>query len=258
MVKENDYWRENFRRSLLIWTQHQTVSVLILAVFIVVAAATGVGLAIFISPSIGVVVGLLLGSWYLLLLFLVTPRRMWIEQARTIEDRDEQIRILTEPRLVVTNGSGVGDRGHHWIRLRVTNPTSGPIPGCYGKLRKYRVLDGAAPQGLPDDGQAYPWSSRGGDWEHSRTIPAMSSDYLDIARSTAVGEQFVNTYLKSVDPAALRLTYQWPLNPGRYEAEFEIGSTEVAMAPTLVYLDMLLNVGNQWARTMVGFEPAPE
>ena len=164
------------------------------------------------------------------------------------QQRLEQAQTLK--RLDVSDATSVGDRGHMWVRLCVSNTNLEPIDECYCTLLGYRCISGDDDSPLPTRGQAFPWSSRGGQFGYTRTIGPIDFAYLDIARSLSLGAAFDIVRVLEVDNE-LRQVFELSMRGTEYEAYFQIGSRRQSILPTIVKANMILNHEEDWAKTIV-------
>lgn len=203
----------------------------------------------FIGGLLGLL--LLLGITYVVHLVLA-PIRQRNEAIKSVIARDQEIRRLTEQRLLVSLPEPRYDYlGDQWIRLRVENPTAIPIPECYGKLVSYRLAswesrkDGklleevqVSPEAgtrtarqsgeLPPQRHMFPWSPIGLP-EITITIPGHNSpEFLYIAMK----RQNEGCFYTPTDMGPKYSNY----GMGNFELEAEIGSNSEPFKPTRVKL----------------------
>lgn len=141
----------------------------------ILASLSAVGIyKIFTEFNLVSYIGFGLLAWFIWLLLVVTPMRMWKENTDIISR-------LTTRRLIVESAEIYDDgMGCHWLRLRVENPTALPIKDCYGKLIDRRLITFPVTGGmgerlrqlvspevgrrsmenqvLPPEGHRFPWS----------------------------------------------------------------------------------------------------
>lgn len=206
------------------------MSVLLVALaLLVLAVFSGQGLAA-LSGLPGVTASLIaLGFWFLLLVLLITPMRMW-------KDKTDRITELTTRllRVYATPPSHDEDRGEAWLNLRVFNTSHLTIHRCYGKLVGYEVLESSKPiKQLPGPEFRLPWSywtSGSANWVD---IGGESSDFLDIAVSPGNESEYYYTPLKP-DPDMIKPQLTSLLPVGEYDAFIQIGSESEDFESTFV------------------------
>lgn len=125
------YLRENLKRSLLDWEGSQAIERLIL-VIISLGAALGI-LRLGFIDSIALVLGLAFFVWLMMLIFVITPARMW----NAIRKEKEELQQRLEPKLAIVSGTGhpffqrwrggafVVDMMHQTFRVCVKNISDG-------------------------------------------------------------------------------------------------------------------------------------
>lgn len=183
-------------------------------------------------------IGIGLGLWFFLLVFMVTPTRMAIEK----------VKLTTKRLRVVRVENYETGKGPSWLRLVIENPTGVPINNCYGKLcgRKMiatnlienddemarlpisRERGGKSSRNmeLPPEGQKFPWSPESGG-DRIRTISGYKSpEYLYFAAKLENSGAFGFPSYSGVDWT------NWAL--GDFELEIEVGSESDDFRPTKV------------------------
>jgi len=146
-----------------------------------------------------------------------------------------------QPRLVKDTNAPTGEC---WWNLKVHNPNSQPVNGCYGKIRGYRIVSGRLGGAmLPRLGSKLSWRVEPFSTPRvSITIGGHSDDYLDVAMSKADAEGFftpepappVHGGGKLFVQQPIALSY--PLPKGQYELEIEVGSETETLSSTTVTL----------------------
>ncbi len=235
------YLIEDLRRSFGLWEKHEAMSILLGLFFSAVLAALSAFGIYRLSEGFTLVsyIGFGLLAWFLWLLLVVTPMRMWKENTDTISR-------LTTRRLVVEDAEIYDDgMGCHWLRLRVENPTALPIKDCYGKLIDRRLITfPTTVQGqtfrqlvdpqvggrsrdkglLPPEGTRFPWTPT----QLPETITTISGfgskEFLYIVAKRKDLVQFGF-------PTDMGIKYDnWSL--GEFQLVVEIGSEVEAFQPT--------------------------
>ena len=118
--------------------------------------------------------------------------------------------------------------GQVWWNVAVSNPNDSPVTRCYGKIVEYRILRlENTLQGrpvVPRRGTLLPWrAAPEGERRSEADIGGESTDYLDLAYFEPGWPAYLTPQL-SHPREKQPLTGRYPLPPGAYEAEIEIGS----------------------------------
>lgn len=176
----------------------------------------GVALLLFLLDR----AGLELPMWLLVVGFVIAV----VLILNALRPRRGKGRRPLEPLLERDDNSPKNER---WWNIEVSNPNSAPMQQCYGKVRNYRVLRSSGHGGrplLPKRGTKLPWrASPLGRRRLSADIAGGSKDYLDLAFCRE-NEQVYYTPQLTPNHAAQPLIGLFPLPPGEYEAEIEIGA----------------------------------
>jgi len=203
-------------------------------------------------PALGAAIGAVVGfSMIYLVMLLVAPYKQRNEARGMVTRCRQDMKRLTEKRLSISLPESRYDYlDNQWIRLQVQNPTTIPIPECYGKLISYRLAshevkeDGivkevaVSPEAgsrtsaqfgeLPLQRHMFPWSPIDLP-EISVTIPGHNGyEFLYIAAKRK-GQTCFYT------PTDMGLKYP-NHDLGNFEVQFEIGSSSEAFKPTRVKL----------------------
>lgn len=227
--------KEDVSRSFRLWERGQAVIALITAG--VAAFFTLVIRSQLPGFSAGPFIGIGLGLWFFLLVFVFTPGRMAMEKVE-----------ITAKRLRVVGSENYdGGSGYNWLRLKVENPTGVPMPNCYGKLceRKMVATDliidgqearvsisperggqGSEAARLPAEGHKFPWSPESGA-DTTITIAGFNSrEYLYYAVKHKRGGGFWFPPETGIEYGNFSL--------GDFELEIEVGSGSETFKPTRV------------------------
>lgn len=112
----------------------------------------------------------ILGGWFVFLIFVVSPYRLWVEDRKIISGFEEAGRpkiIVSDP-LQITEPKGVPlDRvaNHRTWQLRITNNSASPIKNCYVKMKSLR------------NGQGYESANNGMRFKLSTDRPALMTHF---------------------------------------------------------------------------------
>jgi hypothetical protein len=165
-----------------------------------------------------------------LLLLFVAPYKVWKNDNNKLMD-------LITPRLEVEVESPEVEilpdgEVAYWWHLIVRNPTGTKISGCYCKLVSCRSQTKLNVE-MPKRGIRYPWSTLGGS-SLSRTtcnIGSSSFDVVDIAVCQPDEPNSFYTPILGIDQYKRYLKF--PLPPGTYWLDIEVGSDDLDFQPTL-------------------------
>lgn len=164
------------------------------------------------------------------------------------EERIAALEEANKPKLEVEidEARRTPDGLRQFIRLRVMNNSHQPAMACGGKLMAVKPLQQRIAMALPEPEQNLMWSSRGGGApSHVRTINPRSPEYLDVAFTDNIVDEFyagsiedtpaVHDRLRQLmeDPFAyfnfVFLDYRaWPMPEGNYEVTVELSGANVA------------------------------
>lgn len=207
------YIRENLGASLAIWRQGEGMSVLVGALIALVFAALGFwGFDVQWQPNAATWWVQLLGAWFLMLVVLVTPFRMWKAQHLRIEQLEAEklpsiiIECGSDPDFVRTTHMPSRNSAHGivgmWVRLRVTNKGSQFARECRALLMDIQQVTSSGdlqPMGWADP-LPLKWSNQPDPsliaGEKADLLPE-TPKYVDIFEGHQ-GNSFF--YLKSVPP----------------------------------------------------------
>jgi len=242
MVRWRDLFKEDLKKSFGVWERHEAMSVLItLVVTAIISLFTTIGIKVASDLNIHGLIGLGIVIWFVLLVFIITPLRM-------LKDKADKLTQLTTKRLNISLAPNYepGD-GSHWLRLRVDNLSSLPVAGCYGKACSYTMLiqgkrlnelekNSGLNQGLPPERHPFPWSPVDLP-ETITTIAGRGHEYLYIA-VIQTSHWFTPTDMGRKYPKR-------PLD-AEYEVILEVGSEQVAFAPTRVLLVFKVDINGQY------------
>lgn len=238
----NELLKEDFHNSFAVWERHEAMSVIIswlITAPLSYLATVGI-IRISNLDNIGWSIAAGVIIWFVLLLLIITPIRM-------LKARADTLTRLTTKRLVVSLADNYEPRdGYHWLRLRVDNPSSVPIAGCYGKLASYTMLikvdgvlrkvtdfpDGSGKSlnnGLPPERHPFPWASTNTP-DTLKTIAGNDYEYLYIA---VMQENSTNLFT----PTEMGLGYPKTNIFAEYEVIIDIGSEVEQFSPTKVCLN---------------------
>jgi hypothetical protein len=180
--------------------------------------------------------------------FVIAPYFVWKTTQGHLQKAQRQLQELITPRLGVEVESDPEKETlpdgevKYWWHLIVHNPTGTKISGCYCKLvscRSQTKLNVA----MPKRGMRYPWSTRGGS-SLSRatcTIGSNSFDVVDIAICQSDEPNSFYTPILARDQ--YRSFPQFPLPPGTYRLDIEIGSDDLDFQPTLRTIEFQFHGG---------------
>jgi len=165
----------------------------------------------------------------LLLTLLVAPYKLWKEKVNTVTK-------LTTKRLEVE----VEKEPEHaqngiWWHLIVRNPSNVPIEGCYGQLLSFIPNKNKKPYQAIN----LPWSSLGGIYTQTITIPGKGYKYLDVAMTNG---NYLYIVTLSPDPRLRGTPY--PETDGIYRAKVKVGSEKEASEATEIKLKIVFKDGN--------------
>ena len=149
----------------------------------------------------------------------------------TFEGAYQRFKKLTTTKLEVeVEPSDYIDKGTGWRHLRVRNPTSRVIKGCYGMLKDFRAVTPVPKDTeLPRIGIRYPWSTRHGEIGILADIGSRSFKILDIAACSGGETQEFRTPLLASDGWTRWQGFGLP--EGTYEVEIEVGSEGEDLPP---------------------------
>lgn len=133
-----NYLPENLRRSFGLWERHEAMSILIgLLISGLLATLSALGIYIAI-PSFTLLsyLGLGLLSWFLWLVLVVTPVKMWRSERERADNLEENMKpcleIMESP---TRQGDGAFGDGHGW-GLMIRNTGSKVAESCRGYLEQ--------------------------------------------------------------------------------------------------------------------------
>src|SRR4030042_313921 len=177
----------------------------------------------------------------ILLLLFIAPYKVWKNDNNKLMD-------LTTPRLKVelespeemeTTPDG---ETNYWHHLRISNPTGEAIIGCYCRIVNFRSKTKVNAT-LPQPGIRYPWSTRGGS-HLSRTTCIIGSQGFDIVDIAMCEHNEPDLFYTPVPGRGQYVRHpRFPLPPGIYEVDIQVGSDNLNFQPTLKTLEFQFRSG---------------
>lgn len=254
------YWQENFRRSFYATDRPEAV-IVVIALLVTAGLASALALGLVKTSDVAkwnlnAQVGLGLAAWFVFLMTIVTPMRMWIAKTKYLQE-------LTTPqlRLTIDESQEGHDEYSYWYRLKAENLCAKSLTDCYARITLFRQLypvyvADPAPR-FPQPGHRLPWARPTGEGgtRYRTDFVGRGVDYVDLGNTRDQNP----TKLRIPSPPRNEpqpLITDYLVEPGLYRIDVKVGTYgQPEFAPTAKQLLVRYQGGHD---VVVGeFQEAP-
>jgi len=234
-----DFWGRCFQWAYWKWEGREPILAWAIPLISLVATVGGLGGLVSLLHK-GINYGWITLIPLGILILFIAPYWVWKSDNDKLKDLTTlRLKVEVEPEETSVLPDG---EVSYWRHLIVRNPTGKRISGCYCKIVDFRSNTEVSLE-LPKRGIRYPWSTRGGPALNRTTVDIAggSFDIADIAVCKSNEPNEFRTPIPSHDQ--YRRCLEYPLPPGTYEVDIEVGSDSLDFKPTLITLAIKFSGG---------------
>jgi len=197
---------ENLRRSFGLWERHEAMSVLLgLLISALLAALSALGIYKAISGFTFLsYLGLGLLSWFLWLVLVITPVKMWRSERERADNLEESKKPCLEIGSIFVQ-SGKNDPSLEWV-LEVRNKGTEVAEDCYALLEQITTEESSTKLEEMPRNKSLHWSGHLDNIEHFQ-IGGGQSGMLGILYWGTDGESLITLPYRQIQSNELRLRY---------------------------------------------------
>lgn len=235
------YWQENLGSSLGLWNQDRKRIIFLSWLMVGIPAislAYGLFRSFLVPIEFAVIAGI--GFWLSVLLFIVTPMRMWKRQVTYLAQ-------LTTPRLTISIDSSLQHIGSGMFSqwLSVINESSQTIHRCYGRIKSFqRIYPSHSSARLPRQGHELPWARQSGWSGFTTDISGFQGlAHLNVAMVMTSTDEFLRIPCRPSADDGTPDFESYVLLPGAYDVVVEVGSMTESFKPTTIHIRITFGGG---------------